>query len=71
MQISYPVFVHFLAMGWGRIITHTLKTGFFGNLFLWEETGIEATVSINAQTVTLLNSDHVPTLTLTPSSSWT
>ena len=62
VQISYPVFVNFLAMDWGRVSAHTLKTGFFGNLFLWGETDIEATISINAQAATLLNSDRAPTL---------
>ena len=63
VQISYPVFVNFLAMDWGRVSAHTLKTGFFGNMFLWGETDIEATISINAQAATLLNSDRAPTLT--------
>ena len=52
-------------MDWGRVSAHTLKTGFFGNMFLWEETDIEATVSINTQVATLLNSDRVSTLTNT------
>ena len=39
VQIPYPVFVNFFAMDWGRISANTLKTGFFGNLFLWGEDG--------------------------------
>ena len=63
VQILYTVFVNFFAMDWGRVNTHTLKTGFFVNLFLWGETNVEATISINAQAVALLNSDYAPTLT--------
>ena len=55
--------MNFFAMDWGRVSAHTTKTGFFGNLFLWGEMDIEATVSINAQAATLLNSNCAPTLT--------
>jgi hypothetical protein len=62
IHVPHPAFVKFLTMDWGRTSTHTLQTGFFGNMFLLGGRHIKATVSIYAQATVLLNSYCTPIL---------